>query len=232
MDRAFSSWRYVQSAFYMLLVAMPAFALSGCFAGGVQRPEAARYDLFIAPPQSQSQLPPQSVDKPADGRDGLSLQLASIESPAWLNAPLMQYRLVYEAPGQRQAFVDSRWVAPPAALLEQLMRHQAAFGLSPNPQSCQLQLGLEEFMQEFSAPDSSRILIEVRASLLGAQARGRPLLAQRIFYKTQMAGADAASGVAAFARSTRDLIAEMEHWLAGLQQASPALSASCRGHAS
>ncbi|WP_172955012.1 ABC-type transport auxiliary lipoprotein family protein [Sterolibacterium denitrificans] len=211
-----------RSAFWLALAAV--LGLGGCFAGGVQKAEPARYDLFVTPPTQAA------ANRAAVGRDGLLLWLAEIETPTWLDTAVMQYRLEYVEPRQRRSFVESRWVAPPAALLEQMVRRNESFSGRQGMEDCQLHLALEEFIQEFAAPDSSRALIEVRVSVLGGKSRGMPLLAQRDFRQTQAAGGDAQSGVAAFAVSARDLVAELERWLAGLQQESPALMASCRAH--
>lgn len=211
-----------RSAFWLVLAAV--LGLGGCFASGAQKAEPARYDLFVTPPVQTA------LDRAAVGRDGLLLWLAEIEAPTWLDTAAMQYRLDYVEPRQRRAFVESRWVAPPAALLEQMVRRNEVFSGRQGMEGCRLHLALEEFIQEFAAPDSSRAFIEVRASLLGGKSRGMQLLAQRNFRQTQAAGGDAQSGAAAFAFSARDLVAELERWLVGLQQESPALMASCRAH--
>lgn len=216
--------RRFRPAFWLALTAV--LGLGGCFAGGMQQSAPARYDLFVAPPAQTS------ANQAAAGRDSLLLRLAGIgiETPTWLDTTAMQYRLEYVEPGQRRAFAESRWVAPPAELLEQMMRRNEMFGGRQDTEGCQLHLTLEEFIQAFAAPDSSRALIEIRATLRGKPSRGPTLLAQRNFRQARAAGGDARSGVAAFALSARDLIAELERWLAGLQQESPALMASCRAN--
>jgi cholesterol transport system auxiliary component len=63
----------------------------------------------------------------------------------------MHYRLAYAEPLRRQSYRESRWAAPPAELLESVLkrRHAAAEANGPG---CRLHLVLDEFEQRFDAP--------------------------------------------------------------------------------
>lgn len=204
---------------------LAALLLTGCFAGGAQKAEPAAYDLFASASASNN-----AGAANANAGAGLWLRLAEIQAPAWLNTPAMQYRLAYAEPERRYSFAESRWVAPPAELLEQVLRRQEVVRRSRyEAEGCQLHLALDEFVQTFDAPGSSRALIEIRATLLAP--RGVRLVAQRTFSQAPAAGGDAKSGVAGFVVAARGLGAELNGWLNGLQRDTPELMARCRAAA-
>lgn len=202
-------------------VLMPVLALSGCFAGGVQKPEAVRYDLYALDTATAEARSETKDEAKLEGeRKPLHLQLMAIEAPAWLQTTAMQYRLVYERPGQRHSFVESRWVARPTELLEQMLLRQRMFQRQPASATatCQLHLQLDEFIQQFDAPEHSRALLEVQAYVLNKSLSGSSRLAQQRFQLARAAGADAQAGATAFARASAELMVDLQQWLAELQE--------------
>jgi len=199
------------------------FLLSGCFGGAGGQIEPAYYDI----PGNSDANRSVSVPAIAPASPGLPVRLAGVQAPGWLMTPAMQYRLAYADASRRLSYAESRWVAPPAELLELALKrgnivgnaHVAADG-------CQLLVSLDEFIQVFDAPGSSRALLETRVALLAP--RDSTLLAQHIFSQAPAAGADARSGVAAFAVALHDLNAELGAWLLQLGRDSPALIERCR----
>ena len=157
------------------------------------------------------------------------LRLAEVRAPVWLNTPAMQYRLAYAEPERRQSFADSRWVAPPAELLELALRRSNVVRKSHfETGGCQLYIDLDEFIQTFDTPGNSRALIEVRASLLAPRNAGQPkLLAQRAFRQSPPAGGDARTGVGGFSMATRGLNSDLNDWLGQLQRDIPDLTGRC-----
>lgn len=194
-----------------LFAVLAALALAACTTN-VRQGTAASYDLGSAAVAWQpAVLPVAAVD---------------VDAPSWLATPAIQYRLLYADELRRQAYAESRWAAPPAELVERALGRQ-----TPNAASgCRLHLDLDELVQVFDSPQQSRVLLEVRASLM--PLRGDSVLARKAFAVTQTAAtADARGGVAAAASALQALAGEMAAWLTATAQQAPASAARCRGGA-
>jgi len=202
-----------------LLTVVAVIFLSGCFGNISNRNQTdlANYDFDFSP------IAPPSGQTPA-----LVLRQIAVFAPSWLETNQIQYRLAYSETARLEAYASSRWIAPPALLLEHALKQRMASGdLESQAIGCSLRVDLDQFIQIFDTPGSSHALLEVRATLL---APGNEfLLARRSFSKTQAAGADARSGVAAFSLVARDLVNEMNQWLSQSVTATPALVSRCRG---
>jgi cholesterol transport system auxiliary component len=131
---------------FLLIVPL---VLSACSLGGPALPPPAVFDL--GPPATNVATP--AVD----------LRLSDFSAPAWLSGPGIAYRLDYADSNRRDAYRDSRWAAPPAALLAERLRQRAAAGGKGAGKAVQLRLELEECIQIFSSPTQSRVLLRVRA---------------------------------------------------------------------
>lgn len=192
------------------LLILVAGLLGACGGGGAVK-EPARYDIGA----------PRTVAVP------LRLPLASveIEAASWLASMAMQYRLRYAEPLRRQAYGESRWVAPPGELLGAFIeRHLAS---APTAGGCRLRLALDEFEQAFDSPVSSQMVVELRASL--SPPRGGDILARRGFRAARPAsGADARSGVAAAQEAAQALAGDLAAWTEELARTTPALIERCR----
>ena len=139
----------------------------------------------------------------------------------------MQYILAYADGARREVYAESRWAAPPARLLEKALARRLLSGTSEiHSAGCHLRVELDEFVQVYDAPGSSLALVELRAMLMAPRAN--VLLLRRSFRQSPAAGADARSGVLAFATATHDLGAEIERWLKQMTEQMPALVESCR----
>lgn len=175
--------------------------LSGCFGGTGGRLSPASYDL------SSERL--EVAVEPAG-----MLRLVEVRSPSWLDTTAMQYRLAYAEKTRREVYAGSRWVAPPAALLEQqLKRWLLAGGASWTSQQagCRLGVELDEFIQVFDAPEVSHVVVEARATLWAA--RGDTAVARQRFELSRPAGADARSGALALDAATRRFGEDIGAWL-------------------
>lgn len=166
----------------------------------------------------------------AGAGNGWRLPLASIEVQAasWLTTGAMYYRLAYAEPLRRQSYTESRWAAPPAELLESLIRRRHALaGDVSAATGCRLQLALDELEQRFDSVLSSEARIEVQAVLL--PAHGSDMLARRMFRVYRPAsGADARSGVAAAREAALAVADELVAWTNELARDKPAVVAHCR----
>lgn len=174
--------------------------LAGCFGGTGTRPIPASYDLSSAPMAADS------------GSPGILRQI-EVGAPPWLDTAAMQYRLAYADRARREIYAGSRWVAPPAGLLELQLKQRLLGGGSPRIQSagCRLRVELDEFVQVFTAPETSQVAVEARVALLAPRAE--TLLARQRFRVVLAAGADARSGALALDAAARQFGAEIENWL-------------------
>jgi len=167
-----------------------AFVLAACASS---QPAPAVFDLGRPPAAAPAQP--------------VNVQLLDVTAPPWLAGPGLAYRLDYSEPLRRQIYRDSRWAAPPAALLaERLRQRAAASGGTGKP--VMLRLELEEFGQVFDAPGKSRVLLRLRA-----WREGQP--APRVFAADLPAtSADAAGAAQALARAADAVVDQLLAWAA------------------
>jgi len=195
----------------MRIPCLIALLLCGCAAA--PRGEPARYDIVSSGP---GEAP------------GLALRVIEVRTPSWLATPAMQYRFTYAPSSGRGTYADSRWVAPPAELLElALKRRIVAHAGQTQAAGCRLVIEVDEFIQAFDAPNASRALLEVRAALFAPH--GDVVLARRAFSQAPPAGADARSGVAAFGSAAAQLAGDVAGWLNGLASEAQGVALRCRG---
>lgn len=188
-----------------LLLAVVALAACG---GGIRPAPSAQYDLGTASVVWQPQRPP--------------LRGIAVAAPSWLGGRDIHYRLLYADPLRRQAYAEGRWAAPPAELIERALSRQARGAGT----GCTLRLELDELAQVFDAPQASRTLLEVRASLVAPERAA--LLARKAFALAAPApSADARGGVAAAAAAVQALGGELGAWLEHLVRENPALAQRC-----
>lgn len=138
-----------------------------------------------------------------------------VSAPSWLASTGIAYRLDYADPLRREVYRDSRWAAPPAALLAERLRQrlavdptQAAARAAAVPMP--LRLELEEFGQSFASPSQSQVRIRVRARFGDGSAQR-----QQVFEWTQPApSADARGAVQGLSQASDQLIGQVMAWLA------------------
>jgi cholesterol transport system auxiliary component len=184
----------------MGLVVAAALFLGGCVPSNVRQTEAAVFD----------------IGAPGGGWSAPSLRNLDVAAPSWLGTAAMHYRLAYSEGTRRRAYADSRWAAPPAELLERALRRRAvAAGVEPML-ACRLRIELDEFVQAFDTPQSSRVVIAVRARLVSRFEQ--PLLG-RSFGVERPAGSDARGGVAATSAAVEDLGSQLAAWVAAEKSA-------------
>ena len=148
--------------------------LAGCAIAPQSRDGVASYDFGLP-----------RTDKEANPRLHHDLVVAALSAPAWMDNAGIYYRLAYQDATRPQAYAQSRWVMPPAALLGQRLRASIAraskagvFAPADGVRAdYTLRLELEEFSQVFDAADKSRAVVLLRASLI----RNRGLVAQQSF---------------------------------------------------
>lgn len=162
------------------------------------------------------------------GAPGLPIATVAVRANSWLDAPAQRYRLAYADSLQRHVYANSRWAAPPAELLERFLQRRIVFGQPDfTGPGCRLQLMLDEIEQRFDTPQSSQVVLEVRASLLSL--RGDASLSRRAFLIQKAAPtADAQGGVAATREAAQALADELAQWLNELARERPQVITQCK----
>jgi cholesterol transport system auxiliary component len=191
-----------------------AFLLAGCFGTPPRQADVAFYDLgslagaWVAP--------------------GFPIAAVEVQASSWLATPAQLYRLSYADNLRRLAYATSRWAAPPAELLERFLQRRIVFGQPDfTGRGCRLQLKLDEIEQRFDSPQSSKIVLEVRASLL--PRHGEALLAKRAFLVEKDAPTpDVQGGVAATREAVQALADELAQWLGAVARERPQAVAGCK----
>ncbi|MBL8490958.1 MAG: membrane integrity-associated transporter subunit PqiC [Rhodocyclaceae bacterium] len=191
---------------------LPAVVLAAC-AGGPGK-EPARFDLGAGAGDWRS--------------PGFVLRTVEVQGPSWLGTPAIQYRLAYAEGTRRQAYAESRWIAPPTELLEQALKARVAATESTRTDAgCRLRVDLDEFIQRFDTPTDSRLVVEARATLLAA--RGDSLLGRRAFAVAQPAPTpDARGAAAAAAAAVQAVTRDLNGGLAVLARETPVIVERCR----
>lgn len=196
------------------LVAMLAGALLMACGGNVRTIELARYDFGA--------LAANGVGA------GVPLATLDVQAASWLAGPGMHFRLAYVEPLRRQSYAESRWAAPPAELLEALLKRRVVFSQPDfNGAGCRLHLVLEELEQRFDDPQHSVQVLDARAVL--TPFRGAEILAKRTFpIRTPAPTADARGGAAATRDAVQALTVDIGSWLGEIARAKPAIVERCR----
>lgn len=142
--------------------------------------------------------------------DGPPVLLQDCTAPPWLDGNAMSYRLNWQDPLRLQAFRDSRWVAPPCAMLAQRLREVLPGSGAAGARI--LHLALDRFEQDFDSTSSSRVLVRLRATLVEPGATA--VMRSRSFeMELAVSDPDAAHGVLALSRASDALLAELQHWV-------------------
>ncbi len=182
--------------------------LSACAIGPRTQEGMVRYDFGL-----------QHMDKESVPRLQQDLVVAEVAAPAWMDNPAIYYRLGYQDAARPRAYALSRWVMPPGALLGQRLRASIArankAGVFTSADGVRagytLRLELEEFSQVFDAPQSSRAVLRLRASLI----HQRGVVAQRSFEIEQAAATpNAEGGVRALIAASDAAGEKLVDWLA------------------
>ena len=196
------------------LIAILAGALLAACGGHVRTAEMASYDL----------------GNPGGSWSGSRIPIAAVnvQAASWLAGPAMHFRLAYAEPLRRQTYVESRWAAPPAELLEAFLKRRIAFGQPDfSGTGCRLKLVVDEFEQRFDDPQKSHAVLEVRALL--TPLRGDEVLSKKAFLIQQPApAADARGGVVAARDAAQALADTLGNWLGELSRDKPAIVDRCR----
>lgn len=149
------------------------------------------------------------------------LRVSRIAVPPWLEGTAMHYRLDYRHDNRVAAYGRADWIAPPATMLENLIRNTIAAGgdwravVGPGSTAtadADLHLQLENFSQVFAQPDQSAGFIEATATLV--DDRDASVMAQKHFrVKVPASTPDAQGGAKALGEAGRQFAIQLERWL-------------------
>lgn len=179
-----------------------------------QTKEIARYDFGrLSGPWAFSGFPLASLD---------------VRSVPWLDNPAMQIRFEFDDEWRRRSYIESQWVAPPAALLERFLTRRILFRQSDQfGRGCHLSFSLHELGQSFERPESAFVLLEMLATLLPAVS-GRTLAKRAFLIQKQSPTPDAVGNVAATRDAVQTLSSEIDIWLTEISKESPSIANYCR----
>lgn len=197
-----------------ILLALLVLGLTGCIGNPPRSAGMALHDLG-----------------PAGGSwpdTGVPIVAVDLQQAPWLASPAQLYRLAYADPLRRHAYTESRWVAPPAELIEGRLQRRIVYGQSDSAvRGCRLALTLDEFEQRFDSAQDSRAILEVSVRLL--PARGETLLARRAFSIAQPAPTPDAHGGAEAGRAAVEALAtQLAQWLDQLAREQARSIAQCK----
>ena len=190
-----------------LWIVLGAAALAGgCAVGTTPRLEIASYDFGPLAASAAKAV----LSRP--------LLVYEVGAPAWMDTTAVYYRLAYRDAARPQAYANSRWVMPPAALLTARLRQRLSAVSSAGVvvpadavrTDAALRIELYECTQICEAAGSSRALVRVRATL----SLGRAGIVQRAFGAEKAAPPDAQGGVRALAVAGDEVIEQLLAWLA------------------
>lgn len=113
---------------------------------------------------------------PADVPEPLPwyIELATLDSPSWLDGPDIRFRRLDEQPGVLRAYTQNQWVAAMPELFAQRIRHRLAQAApDANGRAVLLHVEILTFEQVFVAADDAYVIARARATLEDAEGRFR-----------------------------------------------------------
>lgn len=165
------------------------------------------------PPQHSSSRPGKAVP--------LSLQVAAVDAPTWLEGRNMYYQFLYSEQDRVLAYSQSRWLASPPTMLANLLVNQLSganlwrvvVGPSSNVSSdYMLHVHLTEFQQVFKTSKRSYGILAARASLVDGKTDA--VVAEKVFrFEVAARSPDAQGGAEALSKASGELAAAVARWL-------------------
>ena len=151
--------------------------------------------------------------------NGKILQVSQVTVPDWLSGNAMYYRLDYQNDDRLAAYGQSDWIAPPASLLEPILRRALADGgwravvgpRNPATADASLQLRLDDFSQAFAQPGESKGVLDATATLI--DSHDDSVIAQKHFHiEVAAATPDAQGGAKALAEASHEFATQLQAW--------------------
>ncbi len=133
----------------------------------------------------------------------------TVNAPTWLWDNRIRYRLLFSSPSQVRFYGLDRWIASPPELFEQQLNS------SGKAQGYALVIRLQDFEQQFDAPDRARVVL--RFSAAAHFIGDNQAIATQEFYLEQATQTpDAAGAISGFTDLTQQATGKIQDWLKGL----------------
>lgn len=133
----------------------------------------------------------------------------NINAPTWLWDNRIRYRLLFASPSQVRFYGLDRWIASPPELLEQLLI------FSGKAQDYALIIRLQDFEQQFDAPDRARVVLHFSVEAYSAK-NNQKLGTQEFYLQQPTKTPNAAGAINGFTDLAHQAVERVQGWLAGL----------------
>ncbi len=135
----------------------------------------------------------------------------TVNAPTWLWDNRIRYRLLFASPSQVRFYGLDRWIASPPELFEQLLNS------SGKAQDYALIIRLQNFEQQFDAPDRARVVLHFFAEAHSTD--NNQAIATQEFHLEQVTKTpDAAGAIRGFADLTQQATGKVQDWVSGLSR--------------
>jgi ABC-type uncharacterized transport system auxiliary subunit len=183
-----------------LLILLFCCLLSACFTAGKRGGDSplAIYDFGTAPPSLLA----------TPRKQPLALE---VRAPLWFDSQGIDYRLAYVDVARLREYARARWAGPPAQMIQQRLMQQLDYSISGQGQArCVVRVEITEFSQVFITPESSKGVLQGRATLLDRSRRQVAELDLKI--EKSAVSQDARGGVGALSSAVEQLAADLLAW--------------------
>ena len=133
----------------------------------------------------------------------------TVDAPTWLWDNRIRYRLLYASPTRVGFYALDLWVAPPPELFEQLLISSGKI------QNYSLIIWLNDFEQQFAAPDRARVVLHFSVEAYSSTPT-KKVYTKEFYLKQSTATPNASGAVNGFADLTRQAAERIQDWLTGL----------------
>jgi cholesterol transport system auxiliary component len=133
----------------------------------------------------------------------------NVDAPSWLWDNRIRYRLLFSSPSEVRFYGMDRWIASPPEMFEQLL---AASG---KVQSYALIIRLQDFEQQFDAPDRARVVVHFSAEAYSGNNKHKAG-AEEFYLEQFTKTADGAGAISGFTDLMQQASQKIQTWLKGL----------------
>ena len=133
----------------------------------------------------------------------------AVDAPTWLWDNRIRYRPLYASPTRVGFYALDLWIASPPELFEQLLIS------SEKIRNYSLIIWLQDFEQQFDAPDKARVLMRFTVEAY-ANDDNKKVGTKEFYLERPTTTPDAAGAISGFENLTRQAADRIQIWLAGL----------------
>ena len=184
---------------YLIVVSL-LIAQVACVGTNKPRPDMALYDFGYAIKSDSKPLLTKTEIEPVTANEMLNYQK-------------MRYRLEYVNPARVFYFTESRWIVPPAELVNNQLNALVNTQTQSNskPFNCSLKLKLQVFDQVFNSKDSSAGVVQINAILLAKNTK--QLVMNEVINESALSkNPNAEGGAKALAKASENALVKAVNW--------------------